>query len=173
MRWKLALLTVATTLVLLAAASQVPQPHATHVPIPTYPSLAVQANIKGTVQVELTLGADGTVKSWKVVSGHPLLARVVTDSLPEARFACDGCKDQTYSYTLAYEFALPEDRFASACEEFHRTGKEPAMPPSTQDSATHVTVRPAHAGCMVRDPATPRVRSIRCLWLWRCAAEHE
>ena len=149
------------------------QPHATHLPTPTYPPLAVQANITGTVQIELTVGPDGTVKSRKVVSGHPLLARAVTDSLPQARFACDGCREQTYSYTLTYEFVLPEDRFASACAELHRTGKEPAMPPAALDSSTHMTVRPARAMCMIADPATPRVRSVRCLWLWKCAARYQ
>jgi TonB family protein len=168
MRWKIALLTVTTTLLLLAAVAQEFLPHPTHLPIPTYPPLAIQADISGRVQIELTIGADGTVKSWKVVSGHPVLARAVTDSLPQAQFACDGCREPTYSYTLTYQFALPKDRFERACAELAKTGKEPAMPPSTQDSATHVTVRPAHAMCMVADPATPRVRSVRCLWLWKC-----
>jgi hypothetical protein len=154
-------------------------PSLVNLPLPAYPPIAVQAHIIGKVQMEVSIGPDGTVKSWKVVNGHPILARAVTDSLPQARFACDGCTQDAYPYSITYEFVLPEHNFESACAELHRTGKEPVMPPSTIDSSTdssaplhsspaQVTVRPSRAMCLVVDPATPRVRSAKCLWLWKC-----
>ena len=152
-----------------SARAQQPQPVLVHLEIPVYPPLAQQADISGSVQLELTIAPEGTVKSWKAISGHPILVRAATDTLEKARFKCDGCGQEPYNYTLTYEFILPADRFAKACEEVHKTGKEPAMPPSTQDSPTRVTVRPLHSGCVVRDPLTRRGRSARCLWLWRCA----
>jgi len=176
MRWKLVLLTSSLGYLFLTAApipAQLPQPRLVNLPLPAYLPLAVQAHIRGQVQMELTIGADGAVKSWKSISGHPLLVRAVTDSLPQAQFACDGCAQKEYTYSLTYEFILPEDKFAGACAELHRTGKEPVMPASTLDSPSHVTVRPARALCLAVDPATPRVRSIRCLWLWRCRTASE
>ena len=137
--------------------------------MPVYPPLAIQAQVAGEVRIELTIRPDGTVQSSKALSGHPLLARSVTDSLAEARFACFGCGPELHTYLVTYAFVLPADRFAKDCAEELKTGKEPAMPPSTLDSPTHVTVRPKHPMCVVADPATPRSRSVRCLWLWKCS----
>jgi hypothetical protein len=158
-------------LLVTLAQAQEPNPRIVKLDLPAYLPIAVQAQTAGQVQMELTIGQDGSVTSWEAISGHPILVRAVTDSLPQARFACDGCRQQAYRYVLTYEFILPEDRFASACAELAKTGKEPAMPPSTLDSSTHVTVRPARAMCLAVDPATPRVRSARCLWLWKCALQ--
>ncbi len=41
---------------------------------PEYPEVAQRMNIKGTVQLELTVGRDGTVKDVRVIGGHPILA---------------------------------------------------------------------------------------------------
>jgi Gram-negative bacterial TonB protein C-terminal len=151
--------------------AQQAQPRLVHLPLPSYFPLAVQARIVGQVRMELTIDANGALRSWKTMSGHPLLVRAVTDSLPQAQFTCEGCAQQEYTYSLTYEFVLPDDNFAAACAELQKTGKEPTMSPSTLDSPTHVTVRPARAYCLAVDPATPRVRSIRCLWLWRCSTQ--
>ncbi len=183
MQWKFGILSLGLSFVLYSAPlldAQARQPRLVHLAIPVYLPLAIQAQIAGEVRLELAIGPDGAVKSWKTMSGHPLLLRAVTDSLPQAQFACEGCKQESYSYVVTYDFVLPEDRFASACAELHQTGKEPLMPPSTIDSSpdssaslnsspTHVTVRSGRAMCLAVDPATPRVRSARCLWLWKCA----
>ena len=47
---------------------------------PVYNEIARRANISGTVKVEVTIAPNGTVKSTKLVGGHPLLA----DSAMEA-----------------------------------------------------------------------------------------
>jgi TonB family protein len=47
---------------------------------PVYNEIARRANISGTVKVEITIAPNGTVKSTKLVGGHPLLA----DSAMEA-----------------------------------------------------------------------------------------
>jgi TonB family protein len=41
---------------------------------PEYPALAERMNIKGTVQVRVIVGRDGSVKKAKLIGGHPLLA---------------------------------------------------------------------------------------------------
>jgi protein TonB len=42
---------------------------------PTYPSIAVQARVQGTVVLQAVIAKDGTVQDLRVVSGHPLLVR--------------------------------------------------------------------------------------------------
>jgi hypothetical protein len=155
----------------LGVSAQQPQPRLVHLDMPDYPPLAIAARITGPVEMELTIAPDGTVKSSRAVSGPPLLIPVVTDSLAKARFVCEGCGQPEYTYRVTYDFHLPADGYAKECEEMWKTGKEPAMPPSTLDSPTHVTVRPLRLGpgCPTSDPATPRKRSARCLWLWKCS----
>jgi TonB family protein len=41
---------------------------------PEYPDIARKMGIKGAVQVEASVGRDGTVKNVKVIGGHPMLA---------------------------------------------------------------------------------------------------
>lgn len=41
---------------------------------PVYSEIARRANLTGTVKVEVTIAPNGTVKSTKLVGGHPLLA---------------------------------------------------------------------------------------------------
>ena len=40
---------------------------------PVYPDLAKRMKIAGTVKVEVVIAANGSVKSTKVIGGHPLL----------------------------------------------------------------------------------------------------
>jgi TonB family protein len=40
---------------------------------PSYPELAKRMNVIGVVKVELTVAANGQVKSAKAIGGHPLL----------------------------------------------------------------------------------------------------
>lgn len=41
---------------------------------PTYPTLAKQMHISGTVKLEATVERNGQIKEVKVVGGHPLLS---------------------------------------------------------------------------------------------------
>jgi TonB family protein len=50
-------------------------------PSPEYPEIARRMNINGTVKVELVIAADGTIKSAKVLGGHPVLADAVQRAL--------------------------------------------------------------------------------------------
>ncbi len=49
----------------------------------TYPALARQARITGTVRVEAVIGTDGRVKSARAVSGPPLLRQSAVDSVKQ------------------------------------------------------------------------------------------
>jgi TonB family protein len=53
---------------------------------PVYPALARQMNISGIVKVQVTVAPNGTVKSTKLVGGHPLLATAALDAIKKWKF---------------------------------------------------------------------------------------
>jgi len=56
-------------------------------PDPEYPEIARRMNVSGTVKVELVIAADGTIKSAKVLGGHPVLADSVQRALKKWKYA--------------------------------------------------------------------------------------
>ncbi|MBZ5599355.1 MAG: energy transducer TonB [Acidobacteriia bacterium] len=53
---------------------------------PTYPDVARRMSITGTVRVLVVVTPGGTIKSTKVVGGHPLLVNAALDALKRWRF---------------------------------------------------------------------------------------
>jgi TonB family protein len=66
---------------------------------PTYPELARKMNITGTVKVQVTIAPNGTVKTVKLVGGHPVLANAAMDTVKKWRY--EPAKDET---TTVVEF---------------------------------------------------------------------
>jgi len=60
---------------------------------PAYPDLARRMSISGVVKVEITVAANGTVKSAKLVGGHPVLANAVLDAVKKWRY--EASKDES------------------------------------------------------------------------------
>lgn len=56
-------------------------------PDPEYPEIARRMNISGIVKVELVIAADGTIKSAKILGGHPVLADSVQRALKKWKYA--------------------------------------------------------------------------------------
>lgn len=54
--------------------------------VPVYPELAKKMNVVGAVKVEVTITPAGTVRSTKVIGGHPLLIDSALDALKKWRF---------------------------------------------------------------------------------------
>ena len=50
---------------------------------PVYPAVAKSARVSGTVQVELTIDADGKVADWRVVKSVPLLDQAALDAVKQ------------------------------------------------------------------------------------------
>jgi len=48
---------------------------------PTYPPLAKQARIQGTVRFNAVIAKDGSIQNLQVVSGHPLLIPSATEAV--------------------------------------------------------------------------------------------
>ena len=53
---------------------------------PAYPELARRINVRGTVKLMVTVGANGNVKATKVVGGHPLLVGASEDAVRRWKF---------------------------------------------------------------------------------------
>ena len=51
-----------------------------------YPELAKRMSISGVVKVEVVVAPNGSVKSTKVVGGHPLLVNAAVDAVKKWRF---------------------------------------------------------------------------------------
>src|ERR1700739_3417271 len=53
---------------------------------PAYPELARRMSISGVVKVQVVVAPNGSVKSTKIVGGHPLLVNAAVDAVRKWRF---------------------------------------------------------------------------------------
>jgi TonB family protein len=53
---------------------------------PEYPELAKRMHVGGIVKVEVVVGANGSVKSTRVVGGNPVLIESATDAIRKWKF---------------------------------------------------------------------------------------
>jgi TonB family protein len=128
---------------------------------PFYPPLARQAAITGDVVLKLEVLRDGSLRSAVVVSGHPMLTGAALKSAQQSRYECRRCEDEVATQSFTYSFQLvaspgwpcPEDRGVRVAQSGNRVT---------------VTAEPA----MV-DPyfSSVKVRSAKCLYLWRCGSQ--
>ncbi len=63
--------------------------------IPVYPQNAKQYQITGAVKLEVTVGADGSVRSTKVVAGHPLLTGAAVEAVSRWKYEAGAENVQT------------------------------------------------------------------------------
>ena len=78
-------------------------------PKPTYPRMAIQIHLQGTVAVQVLIDETGKVVSAKAVSGHPLLVPEAVRAATGARFSPTIIGDQAVkiSGVITYNFVLP------------------------------------------------------------------
>jgi TonB family protein len=141
---------------------------------PIYPPVARAARITGEVDLVLTVRTDGAVDSVVVTSGHPLLKESAVASARQSQFECRGCTGQFKKYRLVYTFNIEGE---CECEprETPSIKKEPQQAyPQFPDAQNRVTVV-AQVLCICDPAATTkiRVRSAKCLYLWRCGSKIE
>ena len=70
----------------IRVGGQVQSPKLLNQPRPTYPALARQARIQGTVRLEAIISKEGVIEELKVVSGHPLLIQSALDAVRQWRY---------------------------------------------------------------------------------------
>jgi TonB family protein len=69
---------------------------------PTYPDLAKRLHVSGIVRVEVVVGANGAVKSTKVLGGNPVLIESATDAVRKYKFQAASA-DTTEVLQLTFE----------------------------------------------------------------------
>lgn len=140
---------------------------------PTYPRIALQARITGDVELRLEVRSDGTVESIVSNRGHPLLKPAAEESARQSQFACVSCGAEVRTYRLVYTFELRPTSYCTDKVENSNSNPEQPYPRVTQ-SQGHVTIIEQPVG--ICDPAGTitysRVRSVKCLYLWKCAKPH-
>jgi TonB family protein len=138
-----------------------------------YPPLAHQTGISGEVVIKLDVRPDGSVASATVISGHPILSPVALKSALESQFACPDCGQEVHWYRLVYKFELPPAIGCAAVEDKSSASQEQAYPRATQSRGQVLIVLGRIKIC---DPVTTikyaRVRSVRCLYLWKCGRRY-
>jgi hypothetical protein len=136
---------------------------------PVYPALARQADISGEVNVVLMVHQDGTTTA-AIESGHPMLRQSALDSAKQSSFECRTC-EAPLAYSLLYTFELT--RKGDCCNAFSSPTEVTQEPESISKEGrpqTHIMVMSRHI-CLCDPPATltKRVRSLKCLYLWKCS----
>lgn len=135
---------------------------------PVYPQIARTAHVFGEVHVILGVHRDGTIESATVISGPPLLRLAALNSAQGSQFECRGCESAVTKYLIVYTFQLGPD---PGCEVTKRTpqasGKEQSYPQVIQ-SENHVTVIDLPVELCDPPAEIGKVRSMKCLFLWKC-----
>jgi TonB family protein len=137
---------------------------------PIYPPVARATRTTGDVDLRVTIRQDGAVDSVVVLSGHPLLKESAVTSAQQSQFECRGCTEQLTKYRLVYTFEI-EGECECEPKETQSNKKEPEQAyPRISDAQHRVTVV-AQLHCICDPPATTKVRSLRCLYLWKCESK--
>jgi TonB family protein len=169
MRWGTLLAVCAISLASLAqtpnseGASQ-PRLIIARLPHASYPPIALAARVSGNVTLSLTLRHDGSVKSATVTDGPPMLRDAALALVHQTAFQCDGCTNAMTNFHFKVRFEFAKLANSLQCGE-----SDPSYPRIARsgDSMT-ITDRPMG---VCADPGTiepVRVRSIKCLFLWKC-----
>jgi TonB family protein len=138
---------------------------------PVYPPLAKQTRITGDVELALELRKDGSLGSASVVSGHPLLKQAALDSAQRSQFECRNCSEGVHSFKMLYSFQLGPTSYCTDGSETSKSGEKQQAYPRVIESQNHVTVidRPVGTCDLARD--LRKVRSAKCLYLWKCGLQ--
>ena len=134
---------------------------------PVYPLLARRTWVRGDVNLLLQIRRDGSVESAVIVSGHPLLQQAALESAQQSQFECRGCTEAVTPYSLVYTFQL----FGTDCHATTNglsSNVEQDAKPRAQVSQSHNHVSVLDEGGICEGVFTHKVRSAKCLYLWKC-----
>lgn len=140
---------------------------------PVYPPLARAARVSGDVEIALRIRQDGSVESAEVVTGHPLLKVAALDSAQHSTFECHECGGVPTSYSILYTFGFTTTQHCCQPQQNPTAAEQEAQPKAgITQSQNHVTV--LSEPLCICDPAPDiiKVRSLKCLFLWRCGRRY-
>lgn len=136
---------------------------------PSYLPIAREARVIGDVVVAVNIRTDGYVDTATVLSGPALLRQTALDSALKSKFKCDGCASFPVSSHIVYKFELGD---TIGCGQAFSPSSEskPERPyPQVTHTADVVTIYDRPVGTCDMEIDHTRVRSARCLFLWKCA----
>lgn len=128
-----------------------------HVDGATYPAIAMAARVSGEVILRVTLGANGSPESVTVDSGPQMLRQAAVDSATRSQFTVIS-ESKTGVYHVAYRFIF---NTTQKCNE-ERDSSYPHV--NYESDSVTIEAQPY----LICDPSSVRVRSAKCLFLWRC-----
>jgi len=134
---------------------------------PVYPLTARATRTMGDVDLLVTIRQDGVIDSVVVLSGHPLLKESAVTSAQKSQFECPGCTEQLTKYRLVYTFEI-EGECECEPKETQSNKKEPERAYPRISDAQHRVIVVAHILCICDPAASRRVRSLKCLYHWKC-----
>jgi hypothetical protein len=125
-----------------------------------YPPMAVAARVSGEVILGVRLVSDGSANVVTVESGPPMLRQAAVDSATRSQFQAN-LKNRTGGYRLVYRFVLDQ---TTKCEHDDSY-------PQVKHEANVVTI--TEQNVPICDPAAviEKVRSAKCLYLWKCGSK--
>jgi TonB family protein len=150
----------------MSSTSSTPKPELLieTVPPPTYPPMALAAHVSGDVRVEVVVLPDGELKSIGVLSGASMLRQATIDKAKLTQFECEQCSQAGSTFDVVYRFELGEAR---SCEV-----EDHSYPRATKTgNMITITERPFSTCDPSSSMSEIKVRSIRCLFLWKCRRE--
>jgi hypothetical protein len=136
---------------------------------PAYPPLALQARVSGDVDLTVAVRQDGSVESAIANDGPSLLKQAALNSAQHSKFECRGCTEILTPYQLLYSFQLgPTEHCSTKVVKSNPTQQEPTYPQVVQ-TQNRITLLDRPTGtCDTEVFLEKRVRSAKCLYLWRC-----
>lgn len=141
----------------------------TRLSAPIYPEIALTARIQGDVKLTVNVRKDGTVESASVVSGPALLTRAAVSSAEQSQFECVNCFEEFTPYQLIYLYRI--DVSQNPCQAPVDCGySSPRRPTEFSRSTNHITVT-GHPSQSCICEYVKRLRSIKCLYLWKCGVQ--
>jgi TonB family protein len=130
-------------------------------PPTSYPPIALAAHVWGLVDLYVTVHPDGTVASADVVSGPAMLRDAAIESAKQTQFQCPGCAASGTRFRIIFKYELAEAYYCDPPDKSY---------PKVSQNAGIITFAGQPAGTC--DPMGTvekvRVRSAKCLFLWKC-----
>ena len=164
MNWKLVSTTGRAALLLAFAQSTSPRPSLEAVKLqpPVYPPIAMAERVSGDVDLKITLLSDGNLGTVQVESGPQMLRQAAVDSATRSRFELPSGGPAEESYHLTYRFALDK---AAGCNQ-ERDKSYPHI--HFESNTVTISEQPVPICDPTAEIEPTRVRSVKCLFLWKC-----
>jgi TonB family protein len=136
---------------------------------PIYPPSARVTRITGDVDLMLSVRQDGVVESVVVASGHPLLKQAALDSVRQSHFECRKCSAPVTAFRLVYTFQIEGKCDDPPQENRANQTKNEQVYPQVSEAEHRVTVVALEL-CIVDPSPTRKIRTLKCLYIWKCGS---